>query len=98
MSDEIYILGTVSPPYGTGPNSDAKSGFPGVPDWLDLNMIVPVSATVIVVCVGILVVCVAMSRRKAPPLMNPGYISAIGILVPESGVVYSGTQKGIESL
>ena len=37
-----------------------------------MEVIVPVSATVVVVCVGILVVCVAVSRRKQPPLMNPG--------------------------
>ena len=52
----------------------SKAGFPGVPEWLDLNIIVPVCATVVVICVGILVVCVAMSRRKPPPLMNPGLL------------------------
>ena len=46
--------------------------FPGLPEWIDLEVIVPVSATVVVVCVGILVVCVAVSRRKQPPLMDPG--------------------------
>ena len=54
-------------------NAETKAGsFPGLPEWIDLNIIVPVSATIIVVCVGILVVCVALSRRKSPPLMNPG--------------------------
>lgn len=50
-----------------------KAGFPGLPEWLDLDVIVPVVATVIVICVGILVVCVALTRRKhPPPLMHPG--------------------------
>ena len=55
-------------------NAETKSSFPGLPDWIDLNIIVPVSATIIVVCVGILVVCVALSRRKTPPMMNPGLV------------------------
>ena len=58
-------------------NAETKSSFPGLPDWIDLNIIVPVSATIIVVCVGILVVCVALSRRKQPPLMNPGLIKKL---------------------
>jgi hypothetical protein len=44
-----------------------------VPEWLDLNIIVPVSATVVVVCVGIVVVCVALACRKQRPMMNPGF-------------------------
>lgn len=39
-----------------------------MPDWLDLNFMVPLIATVIVVAVGILVVCVALSRRRADDL------------------------------
>lgn len=35
-----------------------------MPEWLDLNFMVPLIATVIVVAVGILVVCVALSRRR----------------------------------
>jgi hypothetical protein len=31
-----------------------------------------VSATVVVVCVGIVVVCVALACRKQRPMMNPG--------------------------
>ena len=62
--------GTLAPPFGGEPRE--RQEFPGVPEWLDLNIIVPVSATVVVVCVGILVVCVALSRRKQPPMMNPG--------------------------
>merc|ERR1719336_3226624 len=64
--------GTLAPPFGGNVNNaETKSSFPGLPEWIDLNIIVPVSATIIVVCVGILVVCVALSRRKTPPLMNP---------------------------
>ncbi|XP_055906116.1 cell adhesion molecule Dscam2 isoform X4 [Eupeodes corollae] len=36
-----------------------------MPEWLDLNFMVPLIATCIVVAVGILVVCVALSRRRA---------------------------------
>ena len=69
-----YFKGTLAPPFGGNVNNaETKSSFPGLPEWIDLNIIVPVSATIIVVCVGILVVCVALSRRKTPPLMNPGY-------------------------
>ena len=69
------LLGTLAPPFGGNVhNSETKSSFPGLPEWIDLNIIVPVSATIIVVCVGILVVCVALSRRKTPPMMNPGFV------------------------
>lgn len=37
---------------------------PWIPEWLDLNFMVPLIATVIVVAVGILVICVAVSRRR----------------------------------
>jgi len=69
------FAGTIAPPFGGKANSDdgnASSRFPGLPDWLDLDVIVPVVATVIVVCVGILVVCVAITRKRQPPLMPPG--------------------------
>jgi hypothetical protein len=39
---------------------------------VDLNIIVPVAATVIVICVGVLVICVAVTRRKQPQ-MTPGW-------------------------
>ena len=71
------IEGTLAPPFGGNINdAETKSSFPGLPEWIDLNIIVPVSATIIVVCVGILVVCVAVSRRKTPPMMNPGLVFA----------------------
>ncbi|XP_065205888.1 cell adhesion molecule Dscam1 isoform X13 [Planococcus citri] len=37
--------------------------FPWLPTWLDLNIVVPAAATVVVVFVGIIVICVAWSRR-----------------------------------
>ena len=36
-----------------------------MPEWLDINFMVPLIATVIVVAVGILVICVALSRRRS---------------------------------
>ncbi|XP_034142396.1 Down syndrome cell adhesion molecule-like protein Dscam2 isoform X3 [Drosophila guanche] len=39
-----------------------------MPEWLDLNFMVPLIATVVVVAVGICVVCVALSRRRADDL------------------------------
>jgi hypothetical protein len=41
-----------------------RSLIPWVPQWLDLNVMVPLIATVIVVAVGILVICVALTRRR----------------------------------
>lgn len=41
--------------------------FPWLPEWLDLNIMVPVVATVIVIIVGIVVICVALSRRNGGP-------------------------------
>ncbi|XP_053683718.1 cell adhesion molecule Dscam2 [Sabethes cyaneus] len=37
---------------------------PWIPHWIDLNVMVPLIATVIVVAVGVLVICVAISRRR----------------------------------
>ena len=54
-------------------NDNDKSGkrIPWLPAWLDLEIIVPVGATIVVLCVGVLVICVALTRRKAPQ-MTPG--------------------------
>ena len=68
----------MGPAFG-GPDSDADDNadltrggaVPGLPDWLNLDVIVPAAATVIVICVGIIVVCVAVTRRKQPH-MTPG--------------------------
>lgn len=46
---------------------DVKQFFPWIPDWVDLNVAVPVGATVVVIIVGILVICVAISRRSRGP-------------------------------
>lgn len=37
--------------------------FPWMPEWVDLNIAVPICATVVVVVVGVVVICVALSRR-----------------------------------
>lgn len=49
----------------------AGGGIPGLPEWLNLEIVVPATATIIVICVGVLVICVAVTRRKAPQ-MTPG--------------------------
>ena len=46
--------------------------FPGLPQWLDLNIIVPTIATVIVICVGIIIVCAVCVITKRRPHMTPG--------------------------
>ena len=46
--------------------------FPGFPEWLDLNIIVPTIATVIVICVGIIIVCAVCVITKRRPQMTPG--------------------------
>ena len=46
--------------------------FPGLPEWLDLNIIVPTIATVIVICVGIIIVCAVCVITKRRPQMTPG--------------------------
>lgn len=55
------VAGTV-PPIKTFP--DAKLLFPWLPDWVDLNVMVPVAATLTVFVVGVIVVCVALSRTS----------------------------------
>lgn len=44
--------------------------MPWIPQWLDLNVMVPLIATIIVVTVGILVICVAFTRRRGDDLRN----------------------------
>ena len=73
----MHFLGTIAPPFGTNTNKNNDDGsggsaIPGLPDWIDLNVIVPVVATVVVICVGVVVICVAVTRRKQPILMPPG--------------------------
>ncbi|XP_037715233.1 Down syndrome cell adhesion molecule-like protein Dscam2 isoform X22 [Drosophila subpulchrella] len=60
--------GTIAPlDDGTGHgNVHTRIRLPAwMPEWLDLNFMVPLIATVVVVAVGICVVCVALSRRRA---------------------------------
>ncbi|XP_073989855.1 Down syndrome cell adhesion molecule 1 isoform X9 [Rhodnius prolixus] len=54
--------GTVSPPKRG--ISDVHQYFPWIPKWIDLNIVVPVCATIIVIFVGIIVICVALARRS----------------------------------
>ncbi|XP_049823713.1 Down syndrome cell adhesion molecule-like protein Dscam2 isoform X9 [Aethina tumida] len=44
--------------------------FPWIPEWVDWNIAVPVAATVVVVVVGIVVICVALSRKANGPLQT----------------------------
>ncbi|XP_022176362.1 Down syndrome cell adhesion molecule-like protein Dscam2 isoform X5 [Myzus persicae] len=53
--------GTIAPPV-----QDVTSIYtylPWIPKWIDLNVVVPTAATIIVIIVGIIVVCFAWSRR-----------------------------------
>lgn len=50
-----------------GRDVDVRRFFPWVPGWLDINVVVPVGATVVVIIVGIVVICVALSRRTRGP-------------------------------
>lgn len=43
---------------------DIYARLPWIPRWFDLDVMVPFIATVIVLAVGILVICVAYSRRR----------------------------------
>uniref|UniRef100_A0A182WFX7 Down syndrome cell adhesion molecule n=1 Tax=Anopheles minimus TaxID=112268 RepID=A0A182WFX7_9DIPT len=54
--------GTVAPSFGSVQPGTIYP--PWIPHWIDLNVMVPLIATVIVVAVGVLVVCVAISRRR----------------------------------
>ncbi|XP_048506692.1 Down syndrome cell adhesion molecule-like protein Dscam2 isoform X9 [Athalia rosae] len=61
--------GTIAPPVRNGgpENTDVRRYFPWLPNWLDVNVVVPVAATVVVIIVGIVVICVALSRRTRGP-------------------------------
>jgi len=60
------FAGTIAPPERSGV-SGVHLLFPWIPEWLDLNVVVPVAATVVVLLVGIIVICVAVSRRSHGP-------------------------------
>ncbi|XP_076374909.1 Down syndrome cell adhesion molecule 1 isoform X1 [Megalopta genalis] len=58
--------GTIAPPVRNDSN-DVRRYFPWLPSWIDVNVVVPVGATVVVIIVGIVVICVALSRRTRGP-------------------------------
>ncbi|XP_035731498.1 Down syndrome cell adhesion molecule-like protein Dscam2 isoform X25 [Vespa mandarinia] len=61
--------GTIAPPVRNddNKNTDVRRYFPWLPSWLDVNVVVPVGATIVVIIVGIVVICVALSRRTRGP-------------------------------
>ncbi|XP_024225806.1 Down syndrome cell adhesion molecule-like protein Dscam2 isoform X26 [Bombus impatiens] len=61
--------GTIAPPVRNNgnDNTDVRRYFPWLPSWLDVNVVVPVGATIVVIIVGIVVICVALSRRTRGP-------------------------------
>lgn len=59
----FIIIGTIAP---VRDSPTIKLLFPWIPEWVDWNIAVPVATTVVVVVVGIVVVCVALSRRDGP--------------------------------
>lgn len=71
--DPLYYYvcetGTIAPPIRNPAydNTDVRKYFPWVPTWLDVNVVVPAGATVVVIIVGIVVICVALSRRTRGP-------------------------------
>lgn len=57
----LFFKGTIAPPV-----QDVTSIYtylPWIPKWIDLNVVVPTTATIVVIIVGIIVVCFAWSRR-----------------------------------
>ncbi|XP_075224355.1 Down syndrome cell adhesion molecule 1 isoform X5 [Lycorma delicatula] len=58
--------GTIAPPHRGLPT--LQHFFPWIPYWaVDLNVVVPIAATVVVIFVGIIVICVAFARRSRGP-------------------------------
>ncbi|XP_050442016.1 cell adhesion molecule Dscam2 isoform X15 [Adelges cooleyi] len=53
--------GTIAPP--AQDITSIYTYFPWIPKWIDLNVVVPTTATIVVIIVGIIVVCFAWSRR-----------------------------------
>ncbi|XP_046664865.1 Down syndrome cell adhesion molecule-like protein Dscam2 isoform X42 [Homalodisca vitripennis] len=58
--------GTIAPPIRGGIPT-VHQFFPWIPGWVDLNVVVPVGATIVVLLVGITVICVAFARRSRGP-------------------------------
>lgn len=61
----LYFAGTIAPPERS--LISVNQYFPWIPDWMDLNIVVPVAATIVVLLVGMIVICVAISRRSRGP-------------------------------
>lgn len=59
------FTGTIAPPEKDVTSVNKYFGW--LPEWLDLNIIVPLAATVVVIIVGVIVICVAISRRSRGP-------------------------------
>lgn len=60
----FFLTGTIQPEIR---RPSVNQFLPWLPEWLDLNIIVPVAATIIVLIVGVIVICVAISRRTRGP-------------------------------
>ena len=39
--------------------------FPWIPDWIDLNVVVPAAAMIIVIVVGVFLICVIVSHKSS---------------------------------
>lgn len=65
--DKLWInnSGTIMPPVDHINPAGVNHLLPWIPKWLDLNIMIPLIATAIVVAVGILVICVAITRRRS---------------------------------
>ena len=73
----FYAIEKIGGAFGAGEENDntqTKAAFPGLPEWLDLNIIVPTIATIIVICVGIIIVCAVCVITKRRPQMTPGLL------------------------
>ena len=74
----MFFIEKIGGAFGAGEEDGDLGGnggntrFPGLPEWLDLNIIVPTIATVIVICVGIIIVCAVCVITKRRPQMTPG--------------------------
>ena len=61
----VHYAGTIAP-INSNKYPDVYARIPWISQWLDLDVMVPLIALVIVVAVGILVICVAFTRRRGP--------------------------------
>lgn len=61
----FHKTGTIMPPLDHINTAGVNHLLPWIPKWLDLNIMIPLIATAIVVAVGILVICVAITRRRS---------------------------------